>query len=305
MINQRGEVLIARRPKDRHQGGLWEFPGGKLEPDEDVLDGLRRELREELGVSVQRARPLIRVLHDYPDRSVLLDVWRVESYEGAAQGREEQPVAWVSPRQLASHAFPAADRPVINAIRLPSEYLISIEPPVDWEPFLQGLQLSLSQGVRLVQLRARTLSAPRYCELARRCQMLCRDHGASLLLNADPAWAPRLSVRGVHLSARRLMALRARPLAADYWVAASCHNRVELEQAVRIGVDFAVLSPVRSTGTHPNALPLGWRRFGELVEPIPIPVYALGGMRRGDRVTAWWTGGQGIASISGLWREPR
>ena len=80
--NARGEILVARRFDHTHQGGLWEFPGGKLESGEQVRTGLARELAEELGISVDSARPLIRVRHDYPDRSVLLDVWWVTGWHG-------------------------------------------------------------------------------------------------------------------------------------------------------------------------------------------------------------------------------
>ena len=82
IFDDRGRVLISRRPAHLHQGDLWEFPGGKLEPGESVESALHRELYEELGICVQAARPLIRVLHDYHDKSVLLDVWRVDNFTG-------------------------------------------------------------------------------------------------------------------------------------------------------------------------------------------------------------------------------
>ncbi|HET8700475.1 MAG TPA: NUDIX domain-containing protein, partial [Nitrococcus sp.] len=72
-----GRVLICRRDVQRHQGGLWEFPGGKVEPGEDVRTALGRELAEEVGICPEQARPLIRVPYRYPDQEVLLDVWRV------------------------------------------------------------------------------------------------------------------------------------------------------------------------------------------------------------------------------------
>ena len=84
-------------------------------------------------------------------------------------------------------------------------------------------------------------------------------------------------------------------------MAASCHNASELAQAARIGADFAVLSPVLTTRSHPQATPLGWRRFAELVTPAAMPVYALGGMQPSMVAQAWQQGGQGIAAIGGLW----
>lgn len=112
-----GAILIARRPDHAHQGGLWEFPGGKVEADETVERALARELREELGITVQAAEPLLQVRHGYPDKDVLLDVWRVTAYRGEPRGREQQPLAWVSPARLADFAFPAADEPIIVKLK--------------------------------------------------------------------------------------------------------------------------------------------------------------------------------------------
>ena len=104
-----GRVLIARRPDDKHQGGLWEFPGGKVEEGEVVQAALSRELEEELGIRVSAARPLIQVHHDYPDKHVLLDVWEVSAFTGEPHGAEGQPLAWVAPRDLGQYEFPEAN----------------------------------------------------------------------------------------------------------------------------------------------------------------------------------------------------
>jgi 8-oxo-dGTP diphosphatase len=112
-----GAILITRRPDHAHQGGLWEFPGGKVEVDETVGAALQRELLEELGIIIQVAEPLFLVRHAYPDKTVLLDVWRVTAWRGEPHGREGQPLRWVSPAGLADFAFPAADRPIIAWLR--------------------------------------------------------------------------------------------------------------------------------------------------------------------------------------------
>jgi 8-oxo-dGTP diphosphatase len=111
-----GRVLITRRHAGSHQGGLWEFPGGKLEAGEDVLAALRRELLEELGIHVGAARALLEVHHDYPDKQVLLDVWQVQDFAGQAQGREGQPLKWVPAEELGDYEFPAANTPIVEAI---------------------------------------------------------------------------------------------------------------------------------------------------------------------------------------------
>lgn len=113
LINADGAVLITRRPDHVHQGGLWEFPGGKVEDGEPAAAALNRELHEELGVTVQTAEPWLQVRHDYPDKRVWLDVWRVVAWRGEPQGREGQPLIWAQPAELAKFAFPAADQPII------------------------------------------------------------------------------------------------------------------------------------------------------------------------------------------------
>lgn len=117
VLNGRGEILITRRPDHVHQGGLWEFPGGKVKPGETIETALIRELREELDIEVVAAQPLLRVDHRYPDKQVLLDVWRIERYRGNPCGLEGQPLDWVAPEALVRRNFPAADAPIIAALQ--------------------------------------------------------------------------------------------------------------------------------------------------------------------------------------------
>jgi 8-oxo-dGTP diphosphatase len=300
IVNRSQQVLLAKRPLDRHQGGLWEFPGGKVEHSEDARTALARELHEELGIVVQDARPLIKVCHEYPDKSVLLDVWRVSGFGGEPHGREGQPIEWVSQQELPDRDFPAANRPIVTAARLPSIYLVSPEPD-DPVKFLGRLETLLAEGIGLLQLRAKTLEPMAYAKLARRVISLCAGTGTRLLLNAPPMLAGELGAAGVHLTSAALMALKKRPLGPEQWVAASCHSAGEIEHACRIGVDFIVVAPVLVTATHPGARPLGWLGLQQLVERATVPVYALGGLSLADIATAWDHGCQGIASISALW----
>lgn len=301
IVDAQGRVLIARRPPGVHQGGYWEFPGGKLEPGESAEQALRRELEEELGIAVERSRPLIRVHHAYPDRAVLLDVWRVEAYRGEPYGRQGQALEWSAPATLDAQAFPAADRPILTALRLPDRYLITPEPGANPDAFLEHLERRLAGGVRLVQLRARALAPEALRRLAAAALERCRRHGAHLLINGPPALARELGAHGVHLPARALAVLKERPLPPGMWVATSCHDEAELAQAARLQADFAVLSPVRATPSHPGARALGWARFARLVDASPFPVYALGGVGVQDLRAAFGHGAQGIAAIRGLW----
>ena len=294
-------VLIARRPPGVHQGGRWEFPGGKLEPGESRKTGLIRELKEELGIEVTRARPLIRIPHDYDDARVLLDVWWVDAWKGKPHGKEGQTIEWRAIDALESGAFPAANRSIITAVQLPAIYLITPEPATRSDRGLSWLEDRLRESqVGLVQLRSKRLGDTDYHHLTNQVAELCANYGAKLLVNAAPKLALETPATGVHLDARRLRDCSERPLDARHLVAASCHDAEELAHACRIGVDFAVLSPVAKTRSHPKASPLGWKVFHELVETANIPVYALGGMQLNDTDTAWDNGAQGIATISGL-----
>ncbi|ALP51772.1 thiamine monophosphate synthase [Candidatus Tenderia electrophaga] len=300
ICNDQGQVLIAKRPAHKHQGGLWEFPGGKVEAGEDVLAALTRELDEEVGIQVGRARPLIRVKHAYPDRSVLLDVWRVDGFRGTPHGREGQPLAWCHVDELSRWDFPAANRPIIAAAQLPDCYLITPEPDAV-DAFLAQLQQALAQGIRLLQLRAKGLAAEAYKALAQQVVPLCHAHGARVLLNGEPDWVAEVGADGIQLSSGRLHSLSQRPLDKSLLVAASCHSREELHKALQLEADFALLSPIKWTQSHPDTEPLGWDEMRRLVDEMPIPVYALGGVSRDDLAQAFAAGGQGIAAIRSLW----
>lgn len=294
-------ILVAQRPEQSHQGGKWEFPGGKIHSGESVPDALARELHEELGIRVRTSQPLLRVVHHYPDKSVLLDVWRVLDHVGEPHGREGQPLQWVTHAELEHLELPEADRPILRALALPPLYVISDVSRYGTTESLKRLERMLHAGMRLVQLREPTMPEVEYRNLARQVATMARQHGAKVLLNAEPTWVEECGADGVHLSSRRLMALGCRPLAANYLVAASCHNETELQQAVHIGADFSVLSPVRATRSHPDAAPLGWEEFARLRMATDIPVYALGGLSAGDLDKARLAGATGLAMIRGVW----
>jgi 8-oxo-dGTP diphosphatase len=300
--NARGEILVSRRSEHVHQGGLWEFPGGKVEAGEAPRAALERELHEELGVRLQAARPLIRVHHDYADLHVLLDVWRVTDWSGRIHGREGQSVRWLAADALAELPMPAADVPVVTALRLPERYLITPSPGTDRQAFLAALGASVDAGVRLVALRAKALERAELIELARQAAAICHAGGARMLINGDPELLAAGDADGVHLDSTRLMSARSRPVPGTCWLAASCHDARELAQAMRIGADFVVLSPVAATPDHAQATPLGWQRFASLVEGVNLPVFALGGMGPEHLDDAWQHGAQGIAAIRALWK---
>jgi 8-oxo-dGTP diphosphatase len=116
LYDEQGRVLVTQRPAGKALAGLWEFPGGKLEPGESAEQALRRELREELGIEVQASRPLLELQHEYPERHVQLSVWVVNRYTGAPAGMEGQPLQWAHPAALRGIGLLPADLPIIDRL---------------------------------------------------------------------------------------------------------------------------------------------------------------------------------------------
>jgi 8-oxo-dGTP diphosphatase len=301
VVTCREKILLAKRPDEVFQGGLWELPGGKINYNEDPYTTLIRELNEEVGLVVQKARPLIRFNYDYSDQSLLIDVWRVYDWEGQAYGRENQVIKWVSITELKEIPMPAANEVILNAIRLPSLYLICPALTGSIKNYLEIMETCLKAGVRLLQLRCGDETIETHPELIYQALDLCNYYDSKLLLNSAPKQASSYKVHGVHLSSSRLLQLEERPLNDNYYVAASCHNLNELNHACQIDVDFVVLSPVEQTKSHPDTEPLGWDNFSKLAENITVPIFALGGMQPQHITTAWNHGAQGLAIQNYIW----
>lgn len=300
IVSHEHKVLIAQRPDHVHQGGYWEFPGGKVEQGEAVFDALCREINEELQLRIKQAQPFIKITHHYQDKSVLLDVWQVTEYEGSAQGAEGQPLQWQSIHDLSPGMFPAANRKIISALQLPDRLLITghFSSSQDYAANLAG---ALQSGIRLVQLRCKSrCDSVVYQEIVNLSKDMCENYRAGLVLNSDPELANELNL-GLHLNSRDMYHFQHRPIAANRLLSVSCHNLADLQQAELLQADFALLSPVKATPSHPDAIAMGWGEFARLTSTNNVPVYALGGMQVSDIKDARQMGAQGIAAISAFW----
>lgn len=118
LINSKNEILIAQRPHHTYKGDLWEFPGGKIEPNETVFEALQRELHEEMGVHIISAYPWLQAQYDYPDRKVLLDTWRITHFAGEPRGCENQAIQWILPSMLHQFQFPEGNRLILEKLTL-------------------------------------------------------------------------------------------------------------------------------------------------------------------------------------------
>ncbi len=117
IVNATKHILVSRRPKHVPQGGLWEFPGGKLERAEDSYAALCRELKEEVNVDVKAACPLLKVQQHYPENKVKLHVWQVLSYSGVACGMEGQQIKWILVDHIQQLKFPTANIEIIRFLQ--------------------------------------------------------------------------------------------------------------------------------------------------------------------------------------------
>ena len=300
--NKFGEILIAKRPDSSHQGGLWEFPGGKVDAGETLQSALVRELKEELAIDVLQSQPLIQIRHDYPDKSVLLDVHKVTAFSGEAKGNEGQPILWVDPASLSHYDFPAANQPIINAVRLP-QYCSITGAYSSIQDFERKFSNLIEQDIRLIQLRIKDFAYQQHSEYLHIAQQFSAMR-AQLQINTSVDEFMKLNLQagvGLHLNAKQLMQYFSRPIDKNVLLGASCHSVTELKQAEKIHADYVLLSPVKFTKSHPDAEILGWEKFQEMISNINVPVYALGGMRESDLTSAIQSGAQGIASIGTWW----
>jgi len=304
LTDAEGRVLVAHRAAARHQGGRLELPGGKIEPGETPEAGLARELAEELGVHPTRSAPLIRVRHDYGDRRVELDTFRVTAWEGRPHGREGQAIEWQPVDALDPARFPAANRPILAALQWPATGLVTPELPDDdrvSERLHDGVLRAVEAGVRLVQLREPAWSEERLLAAAERLAGLS-NRGVRLLVNAPLDVADALPPGvGLHLSARRAAAVDRRPFDRSRYFSASAHDLAEVRQAERIGVDCAFVGPVHATASHRSARALGWEGVRALATRTTTPLYGLGGLGPTDLRRARGVGLIGIAGIRGFW----
>ena len=301
LLRPDGCYLLGQRAQDTVYAGYWEFPGGKVEPGETPAQALCRELDEELGIRVTHLRPWLRREHVYEHAHVRLHFFEIAAWEGELDDRVHSALAWVQPDGPTRAPMLPANGPILKALRLPRMMGITHASALGVDAQLAALDRALAHGLRLVQVREAGLdSTAREC-LAREVQARMRAHRGLMLINGDLDLARRLRADGVHLPAHMLMSAQGR---ADFeWVGASCHSRAELEHAAALGLDYALLGPVQPTLTHPGQPALGWQAFARLVEGLPMPVFALGGLAATDMEDARDAGAHGIAAIRGLWGQ--
>jgi 8-oxo-dGTP diphosphatase len=294
-----GTFLLAQRPEGKPYAGYWEFPGGKIEAGEDAREALVRELREELGIEVREATPWITRTYAYTHATVRLHFFRVSAWDGEPKPLEDQAIAWQDAGAPDVAPMLPANAPVLAAFALPAVMVISNCAQLGVDPWIEKLTDRAMGEKLLVQIREKGMERLRVQHVLSRALAHAEPFGSRIVVNSDCGAYPQSS--GVHLTSRALMQAALRP--AGSLVGASCHDERELARAGEIGVDYAVLGPVKATASHPGATPLGWERFAALARGRVMPVYAIGGLARSDLAEARRRGAHGVALLSAAFTQ--
>lgn len=301
--NSNNEVLISQRKLDSHLGGLLEFPGGKVKSGEKVSSALKRELKEELDISVIKSTPLIQIPYEYSGKSVFLDVYYVEEYKGVISPNESQRLFWQKLDELDFKAFPYANHGVLRAMQLPR--LLAITPNFSdcSKKFLYCFESVLKNiSIPMVILRSHELNKEQFLGLAKKCFKITKELNKKLILNQDTSFFSNNIGSGIHLTSKRLLACNKRPVRMGNLVGASCHNLNEIQHASKLKLDYVLLGHILEKDNCTKDA-ISWSGFEELVKNSQIPVYAIGGLDASDVKTSIKYGGQGIAAIRGFWDQ--
>ena len=297
IINQHDQVLVSKRRLGSHRGGLWEFPGGKKEISESIEQALKRELFEELGISLTKFHPFTKVLHKYDEKTVLLDVWIISGFDGHAEGREGQVIEWRNLQSLQPDDFPEANAEIIKLVKLPKE--IAITPDLDTTEELAILfKQYAKKGIRLIQFRQKKLNKVEYIQSLKHAFFIAQKFEINLIANHSFGCLHANSSIGFHANSKTLMSIHERPVSKTQLFSASCHSLNELVQAEKLNTDFVTLSPVCYTPKYSHGFELGWEGFADLANSVSLPVYALGGVGRDDLGKAERWGAYGVAGIT-------
>lgn len=279
-FNEKDEFLLCQRPKNKIYAGFWEFPGGKVEKNEDNFDALKREILEELNLKILRAHPWLMREFNYPHARVHLNFWKVDEYLGTIEKNkiEHADFCWqslfeplkVSPLLPANYA-------IIQSLCIPEIAFITRAELEGEKKAHQSLKNALIQHPRaLVQIRDKNLQ--NRAEFATKIAQLMADFPQSVfVVNDDSELAQKINANGIHWSSKCLKKATNRP---DFALCgASVHNVDELKKACNLGLDYVFLSPVYATKSHIQAPILHETGFLNIAQHANIPVFALGGIQ--------------------------
>lgn len=292
IIFKQDKVLLTKRLKGKFMSDFWEFAGGKIENGESDIQALKREFYEELGISVENANFLKTLVHKYPTKIVILDVFIITKYSGEISSKEGQEVSWVDIDKVEEFNILPTVLPLLNFANLPQIYWITPEPEdnIEWFNLLDN---QIKKNIKLIQLRFKNLPN---LPLVKKVYKICQQNKVKLMINTNKKVNNLFDFcDGIHLNSRQLNSLNEKN---HLFMSASTHNIFEAKKAESLGIDFIVISPVLATKSHPNTKPIGLESAQEIALSVNIPVYFLGGMNLENLAPAIKHNAFGIAGIS-------
>lgn len=293
IINEKFEVLVSKRRKDKFMSNYWEFPGGKIEARETQKASLVRELKEELDIEISSANLIHTMTHQYSNNLVKLWVYKINSFTGIVKGAEGQEILWSNFKELKKLNLLPTMRAIINRIILAKKYWIT--PDISSSNLLPELENKIKQGISMVQLRSKSVDEIFINEF----NQICKSNNITLILNIKDKDFKQ-DFDGWHLSSKELFCFNKRPCAKDKILGVSTHCIEEIKHAYIIDADYISISAIKKTNSHHNAKVIGWNVAKKLVHNSNLPAYLLGGMTNKDINRAIAIGAQGIAGISKL-----
>ena len=308
-----GLVLLAERPLGKAWSGYWEFPGGKIEPNETPEQALKRELKEELGIKATTIYPWLTRTFDYPAKystigfletpakTVKLYFFIVTEWLGEPYGQENQTISWQNPEKINVSPMLPANMPIFKALSLANVYAITNLKELGETLFFERLKIALENGLMMIRVREGDLSGEDLLLFIERVVALAAPFEAKVFISAEIETPTDLKVAGIHFNSEALMQLTIKP--EGLLCGASCHDDQQLEHAASLGLEYVLLSPVNATLSHEGGQLLGWNDFADLIKSYPLPVYALGGMHLEDLHVARLHGAHGIAMQRSIWQE--
>ena len=298
IFSENGDILLGKRPEGKPYPGYWEFPGGKIEAGESATEALKRELKEEIGITPRNLHPWISRVFHYSHATVKLNFFKVTGWDGEPEGLENQELSWQDPNEIRVFPLLPANEPILRSLRLAPVYAVTNAARLGIALQLEKLKAALESGVEFIQVREKEMDRDALKRFALEVMALARH--AKVTINSDVELAHQIRAHGIHLSSNQLMHLSVKP---DFdWCGASVHDARELDKAVSLGLDFAVMGHVLATPSHPGMDGMGWEKFSATVKGCPIPVYALGGLQKEDLRIAQQHGAHGVALLSAAWK---
>lgn len=290
ILLQQQKVLLAWRDEQLHQGGCFEFAGGKIEQGETPVDACRREVIEEVGIALEHWTLFDCITHEYDDVIVQLHIYQAVVPQHLNTQLESR-WQWVERPQLANYTFPKANQSIIQRLMWQhyikiSEQLVDIHTcPQDslfyWRFNTQDVHQAVQQ---LSQLAQQTLDVLSRCivniDVWRECPTVLQQQLTTL-----------------HLKHQQLMSLQELQREHGVRYLSACHDEVSLQRAVELGVDAVLCSPICATPSHVDVQGIGWHTLQQWVTDYPLPVFALGGVKRQDLPFAQRHGAYGVAGM--------